>query len=119
MKNVLIIEDDIVLSLLLSKMVERLGYNVVDVVTKGHEAVTKVCNLGPDLILMDIVLEDDLDGIDAMITIRNKAIQTPVIFITGNSDPFNKKRAAETNYIDYLIKPVSFEELSRSISRWV
>ncbi|MEX0720826.1 MAG: response regulator [Balneolaceae bacterium] len=113
--KILIVEDDTVLSLLISRMVERLGYDVLDVVSKGREAVSKISQLNPDLILMDIMLEDDLNGIDAILSIRNDEINTPVIFITGNSDPYNKERASETNFSDYLIKPVSFEELSQSI----
>ncbi|MEX2364836.1 MAG: response regulator, partial [Balneolaceae bacterium] len=53
--KVLIVEDDTVLSLLISRMIERLGYTVTGVVSKGREAVTKIKQLKPDLILMDIM----------------------------------------------------------------
>lgn len=115
--KILIVEDDTVISLLISKMVERLGFQVLDIVDKGHEAVSKVSKLHPDLILMDIMLKDDLDGIDAMIEVREKQIDIPVIFITGNSDPSSRERALEANFVDYLVKPISFEELSTSINK--
>ncbi|MEX0608331.1 MAG: response regulator [Balneolaceae bacterium] len=115
--KVLIVEDDTVLSLLISRMIERLGYTVTGVVSKGREAVTKIKQLKPDLILMDIMLEDDLDGINAIYEVREESINTPVIFITGNSDPYNKDRAKETKYIDYLIKPITFNELTLSIEK--
>lgn len=115
--NVFIVEDDKVLSLLLSKMVERLGHTVLGVASKGHDAVDKISQLGPDLILMDIMLEDELDGIEAMKQVREKDIECPVIFITGNSDPYNRERAEETRFVDYLIKPVSYEELTKSINK--
>lgn len=114
--NVLIVEDDKVLSLLLTKMIERMGLNVVGVTSKGNEAVNLICDLHPDLILMDIMLEDDLDGIDAMKSVRGKNNDSPVIFITGNSDPYNRERAEDTDFVDYLIKPVSYEELQNSIN---
>lgn len=113
--NVLIVEDDKVLSLLLTRMVEKIGYKVVGSAVAGLEAIEKTKSLTPDLILMDIMLEDDIDGIDAILTLRAENIVTPVVFITGNSDVYNRERAKETNYIDYLVKPISFELLKQTI----
>lgn len=109
--KIMIVEDDKVLSLLLSKMVERLGHEISDVISKGEEAISKILALKPDLILMDIMLEDDIDGIEVMSRLREKSVNTPVIYITGNSDPGNIQRAKETNYLNYIIKPVSYEDL--------
>ncbi|MEX0595436.1 MAG: response regulator [Candidatus Paceibacterota bacterium] len=111
----MIVEDDKVLSFLLSKMVEKLGHQISDVITKGSEAITQIQALKPDLILMDIMLEDNIDGIEVMAHLRGKSIHTPVIYITGNSDQGNIQRAKKTNYLDYLIKPVSYEELKKRI----
>jgi CheY-like chemotaxis protein len=113
--KIIIVEDDKVLSLLLSKMIQRLDYDVLEVITKGQDAIEKIEALNPDLVLMDIMLEDDVDGIDAMIALRQKSIETPVIYITGNSDPLNRERAKATNDVEYLIKPVGFEELKNTI----
>lgn len=115
--NILIVEDDKVLSLLLTKMIERLSLNVLGSVARADTAIALVKEHSPDLILMDIMLEDTMDGIDAVLELRKINIHTPVIFITGNSDAYNKTRASVTNYIDYLIKPVNFEELKNSISK--
>lgn len=113
--KVMIVEDDKVLSLLLSKMIEKLEHEILGVISTGAEAITKIQSLKPDLILMDIMLEDNVDGIEAMSVIREKSITTPVIYITGNSDPGNIQRAKKTKYLEYLIKPVSFEELRQII----
>ncbi len=115
--NILIVEDDKVLSLLLSKMVERLTQIVVGTATKGETAIALAKELKPDLILMDIMLEDNIDGIEAVLELRRLNINTPVIFITGNSDNYNKTRAEATNYVDYLIKPINFEELKSSFDK--
>jgi CheY-like chemotaxis protein len=114
--KIIVVEDDKVLSLLLSKMVERLGHEVASIVTKGSEAIAQIQTLSPDLILMDIMLEDNIDGITAMEKIREKELQFPVIYITGNSDPVNLERAKLTNFEEYLIKPVSFDELKKNIN---
>jgi len=113
--KIMIVEDDKVLSLLLSKMIEKLGHEISDVVSKGAEAISQIQALNPDLILMDIMLEDNIDGIEAMAQLREKSIITPVIYITGNSDPVNIQRAKKTNYLDYMIKPVGFESLREKI----
>ncbi|MDR9416699.1 MAG: response regulator [Gracilimonas sp.] len=113
--KIIVVEDDKVLSLLLTKMIERLGYEVLDIITKGSDAVQKIPSLNPDLVLMDIMLEDNVDGIDAMITLRKNGNNTPVIYITGNSDPVNRERAQVTDFEEYLIKPVSFEDLKSNI----
>ena len=65
---------------------------------------------------MDISLEGDMDGIEAMKEIRNFS-DAPVIYITGNSDPYHVQRAKETNYIDYLVKPIEFNDIKESIDR--
>ena len=113
--KIIIVEDDKVLSLLLSKMIQRLDYEVLDVITKGQDAIDKIGELPADLILMDIMLEDDIDGIEAMLTLRDQGVDTPVIYITGNSDPAHQKRAKETNFEEYLIKPVGFDDLKKNI----
>ena len=115
--NVLIIEDDKVLSLLLSKMVERLNYNVVGAFSKGSEAIQKTIDLVPDLVLMDIMLEDDIDGIEATKEFQKLNKTSKVIYITGNSDSYNRDRANSTDYIDYLVKPISLDDLKLSISK--
>lgn len=115
--RVLIVEDDKVLSLLLSKMVERLGFEVLSVETKGADAIDAIVSTHPDLVLMDIMLEDDITGIQAVEAIRNKDLETPIIYITGNSDSVNREQAAATNYVDYLVKPISFDELKESLDK--
>ncbi len=115
--NVLIVEDDKVLSLLLSKMVEKLDYKVLGIYTKGQDAINKARELTPDLVLMDIMLEDDIDGIQATKEFQKTNSTSKVIYITGNSDSYNRERALETNHVDYLIKPVSLNDLKTSINK--
>lgn len=115
--NVLIVEDDKLLSLLHSRIIEKLGMTVIGTAVSGHEAISMVKELNPDLILMDIILEGEMDGIEAVTCLRKEEISTPVIYITGHSNDYLEERAADTNFIDYLIKPVSFEVLKKSIAK--
>lgn len=97
-------------------MVQRIGHEVADSVTMGEEAVEIVNNGNIDLILMDIMLEGKIDGIDAMKQIRNYS-DVPVIYVTGNSDQTTIKRAKETSYVAYLVKPIVLDQLKNSIGQ--
>ncbi|MGF1671227.1 MAG: response regulator [Balneolaceae bacterium] len=110
--QVLIVEDDLIISLVLDRMVHQLGHEVLEKVTTGENAIKIARQNQPDLILMDIRLAGDLDGIETMMEIH-KENQIPVIYITGNNDNRNRLRAEETNFIDFLIKPISIEELEQ------
>ncbi|MDZ7773902.1 MAG: response regulator [Balneolaceae bacterium] len=114
--RVLIVEDDRVLSLMLSMMVQRLGYRVAETLSEGEEAVQYVQEQQVELILMDIMLEGVVDGIQAIRQIRDFS-SVPVIYVTGNSDSTTLERAGKTGYADYLVKPVLIEHLKEAISK--
>lgn len=114
--NILIVEDDRVLSLMLTKLVERIGHKVVDAVTDGQSAIKSVHSNNIDLILMDIMIEGEIDGIETMHKIReNHAV--PVIYVTGNSDQRTIERAQETNFTDYLVKPITDAQLRKALKK--
>jgi len=115
-KKVMIVEDDLILNLLYESYLEKLGYGAEGELVYGKTAIEIAKRIKPDLILMDISLEGDMDGIDAMLEIR-KFSDVPVIYITGNSDPYHVERAKETNYLDYLVKPIEFDVLKESLRK--
>lgn len=114
--NILIVEDDQVLSLMLKRMIKEIGHQVTGVAVSGQEAIRKALSEECDLILMDIMLLDQVDGIDAYRKICEQK-RIPVIYTTGNSDPRNRERAQKLGYHDFLTKPISFNELKRSIEQ--
>ena len=115
-KTVMIVEDDLRLNLLYESYLEKLGYDAEGELVYGKTAIEVAQKIKPDLILMDISLEGEIDGITAMMEIR-KFSDVPVIYITGNSDPHHVQRAKETKYLDYLVKPIEFNDLKESIER--
>lgn len=115
-KKVIIVEDDLILNLLYESYLERLGFETEGELVYGKTAIETAKKIDPDLVIMDISLEGEIDGIDAMLEIR-KFSDVPVIYITGNSDPYHVERAEETNYLDYLTKPIEFDDLKKSISK--
>lgn len=115
-KKVLIVEDDMIISMVLERMVLKLQHEVVAKVITGKEAIEAARNHSPDLILMDIQLKDNIDGITAMQEIR-KTSSVHVIYITGNSDQYNLTRAEKTHFVDYLVKPIQMSDLKASIDK--
>jgi CheY-like chemotaxis protein len=86
------------------------GCQIVDCVDNGDDAIKIVEEKRPDLILMDIRIEGDKDGIDTMMLIGQK-FDIPCIYTTGNSDAASMERAKKTNMLGFLVKPVSKEDL--------
>lgn len=109
-KKVLIVEDDTILSMINKKYVELLGHKVIQSVRTGQGAIDAVKKHNPDLILMDIRIEGEMDGIEAMCEIR-KFSNTPVVYLTGNSEPSSKIRAEGTGMLGFFIKPISLDDL--------
>ncbi|MEX1212332.1 MAG: response regulator [Balneolaceae bacterium] len=115
-KRVFIVEDDLILNLLYESYMENLGFETTGELVYGKTVIDLVRKNQPDLILMDIALEGEMDGIAAMKEIRAFS-DVPVIYITGNSDPVHRERAQETGYLEYLIKPIEFQDLQETIER--
>ncbi|QLE58330.1 response regulator [Nostoc sp. TCL26-01] len=108
--QVLIVEDEYILALNLQESLESLGYTVLDTADSGEIAITKAMELRPDLILMDIRLRGEIDGIQAAEQIWN-CLQIPVIYLTGHSDKSTVERATMTFPFGYILKPVREQEL--------
>lgn len=114
MKTVLIVEDECIISILIEKLVQKLGYNVIGKVENGEDAIDAALRLSPDIILMDIQLGGEMDGIQATEKIK-ESIRASVIFVTGNSDIGTRDRAMKTNPDAFLIKPVDMITLKRHL----
>lgn len=113
-KRVLIVEDDMIISLVIENMVKELGHEVIGKATSGSEAIDIALENAPDLILMDIRLKGEMDGIEAVTQIKEK-INTAVIYLTGNSDRVNYDRARATDFIDLITKPFTITDLTKSL----
>ncbi len=115
-KKVLIVEDEMIIALMLEQMVSKLGYEIVGKVSTGEMAVEQSVACRPDIILMDIRLQGEIDGIEAVTKIQESMNTSTVIYITGNTDKKHKERIKKTKYLDFLVKPVNRQQLSHSLS---
>jgi CheY-like chemotaxis protein len=115
-KKILIVEDDMIISLVVENMIKKLGHTLVGKSASGEEAIDLALEQKPDIILMDIRLKGEIDGIEAVTRIKDQ-IKTDVIYLTGNSDKVNYDRAKATECIDLISKPFTIGELTRSLER--
>jgi len=102
--KILIVEDEVIVALDIKNTVIKLGYTITDTVTNCKDAIESIQANIPDLILMDINLQNSKDGIETVkmiLDIKN----IPVVYLTAYSDDYTIERAAKTNPVGYIVKP--------------
>ena len=114
MKKILLVEDEGLVALYLKKVLMEHGFSEIQVAKNGEEAVLKVEESTPDLMLMDIRLGKGINGIEA-VKLINSAQKIPVIYITASTDEHTHKEALETKPLAILSKPIEPEELKEMI----
>jgi CheY-like chemotaxis protein len=112
--KILIVEDEPLVALEIKESLERMGYEVPDVLDSGDEVLSSVMRFSPDLVLMDIHLNSFTDGIDAVQRLR-LLNNTPVIYMTAYSNTEIRERAKRTEAEAYLLKPLSEDELRKQV----
>lgn len=115
MKRVLVVEDDHILALVETKFIQKMGFTVVASVTNGPDAIEAVKEYAPDVIIMDVRIEGDMDGVETMREIQ-KFSSAPVIYSTGNSESAIHERARDTNMKGFFVKPVNYSDLESLIN---
>jgi CheY-like chemotaxis protein len=111
----LIVEDELIIAILLKSDLVRAGYGVCGMVTNGEQAIRTAQRENPDVILMDIHLLGEMDGIQAAHEISTFS-NAQIIFTTGYSDLTQKERAMALNPAAYLIKPVDVHQIAASLA---
>ena len=112
--KILIVEDESIVALDMKKTLENFDFEVTDMAGNYNSALNSVRINKPDLIIMDINLENSKDGIETVKKIH-KISKIPVIYITAYADDNTIIRAIETNPVSYLIKPFNRDELKSNI----
>jgi len=112
--NIIIAEDEKIIALDLSNTLRGLGYNVSGIALSGKEIFELLEKQLPDLIMMDIMLEGDMTGIEAANIITQK-FDLPVVYLTALTDEETLQRAKKTNPFGYVLKPYDEKTLHSSI----
>jgi diguanylate cyclase (GGDEF)-like protein len=114
MTSILIVEDESIVAMDLKTALIKLDYKILDMVKTGEEAVEKALELIPDIVLMDITLAGEMDGVEAAKLIK-KDSDIPVIYITAFADDQTLTRAKVTEPYGYIIKPFNPREVHSTI----
>jgi len=109
-RRILIVEDEVMIALCLELELTRAGYTVCQRLAKGEDAVIIAQQESPDMILMDIRLAGEIDGIEAAQKIQ-ACTAIPVIFMTGYPDDAIEERANRLHPLGFFIKPVRISTL--------
>jgi CheY-like chemotaxis protein len=110
----MVVEDEAVVALHLRQELVKLGYTVVGVAATGEQALRMVEDAFPDVVLMDIHIQGEMDGIETAKRIP-RYLHIPVIYLTAYSEDTTLKRAGDTFPYGYLIKPFLDRELHATI----
>ncbi len=113
-KKIAIVEDENLIAMEIQDRVEKLGYSVPVVTGSGEDAIQKMGDIQPDLVLMDIRLEGKMDGIETAEQIRD-LYNIPIVYLTAHSDEKTLSRAKLTNPYGYILKPLEERELHKTI----
>ncbi len=112
--RILVVEDEWVTAQDIKYSLEKLHYAVSATLATGEEAIQKAIELQPDLVLMDIILQGEIDGIEAAEQIYSHC-HIPIVFLTAYSDSETLQRANATHPYGYLLKPFEERELNSTI----
>lgn len=112
--KILVVEDESIVALDIERGLKRIGYGIAGIVDNGRDAIRLAGETRPDLVLMDIQIKGDMDGIDTAQEIHRR-FNIPVIFLTAYSDEATLQRAKLTEPFGYLLKPFEETELRTAI----
>jgi PAS domain S-box-containing protein len=112
--SILVVDDEIIIARELEARLKGMGYDVAGIASSGAEAVRLAAQTRPSLVLMDVVLKGNTDGIEAAAEIRRRW-QTPVIYVTAYADQRTLERARVTEPFGYIVKPFAERELNANI----
>jgi CheY-like chemotaxis protein len=112
--QVLVVEDEKIVALEIVDRLKNIGYQVPESASTGEEAIQKASEIRPDLVLMDIKLKGEMDGIEAAEQIRSR-YGIPVVYLTAYADNDTLQRAKIAEPFGYLLKPFEERELHTNI----
>ncbi len=112
--QILIVEDEGIIAIEMQDRLESLGYYVPNTVSSGEQAIQVAAEERPDLVLMDIMLHGEMDGVEAAEQIHTR-FDIPIIFLTAHTDAHTLQRAKVTEPFGYIVKPFEERELHIAI----
>lgn len=114
-KKILIVEDEGLLAMIIEEWLESYGYEVLDIAATAQVAIECARELNPDLILMDILLDGEMDGVSAVEAIHQRG-HIPVLYLTACHDTETIQRANKTKHRGFMKKPINKGDLKITVA---
>jgi two-component system, response regulator PdtaR len=114
MSKILVVDDEAIITMQLEERLSAMGYTVSGMASSGEDAIEKARLLTPDLVLMDIVMPGNLNGIEAAKTITGE-LDIPVVFVTSYADDAIIEKAKQVRPYGYIVKPFNELEIKAAI----
>lgn len=114
MRKIIIAEDEKIVAKDIENKLKKSGYDVIGVVSTGKDLLDKVSESPPDLVLMDIKLDGDMDGIETAQKLKD-GYGLPVVYLTAYADKITLNRINDTKPGGYVLKPFKLSDLRQSI----
>ncbi len=114
--KIMIVEDEAITAMSIKADLSRIGYEICKLAASGEEAIKNAEQERPDVVLMDIILNGQMSGIEAAGEIRSR-YDIPIIFMTGCEDESTKKLAEDIGPVEYFLKPVETEDIRLAIEK--
>ncbi len=112
--RIMVVEDEGIISKDVQHVLKNLGYEIAATASSGEEAVQRAEQSQPDLILMDVLLKGEMDGIEAAEAIHARS-DTPIVYLTAYGEEKTLQRAKGTEPYGYILKPFQERELYTTI----
>ena len=112
-KRLLIVEDEAITALDLKYSLEELGYEIVDTVDTGQDAINTAAETVPDIVLMDIKLKGDMEGIEAAEIISE--LRIPIVYLTANTDTNTFEKSNVKGSYGFISKPYDINKLDKTL----
>ena len=112
--KILIVEDEALVAKTIARQLDRMGFHVIAIASTGEEALERAGSCEADLVLMDIHLSGEFDGVETALRLKSQ-LNVPVVYLTGYSDAETWERARKTGPFGYLVKPYDPQELQSTI----
>jgi CheY-like chemotaxis protein len=112
--KIMVVEDEAITAMYIKSSLAKMGYTVCGTASSGSDAIKQAELMSPDIIIMDISLKGDMDGVEAAALIR-KSFDIPIIYLTAHTDNGTVGRAKESEPYSYILKPFRERELNIAI----
>ncbi len=109
--KIIIVEDELIAAEFLKVILEENGFEVIDIIDSGKEAIEVCIDKEPDVIFMDVMLSDNISGCEAAVAISRKNSHSKIVFLTAYADEEMIDYAADSGAVNYLTKPYNKSQI--------